>query len=330
MKIPIFLTFLGSYLGVSYGIYRLFEKAGDVVNEDTKTELANRLTNLSKNRAIEWPEQFTQLFDSVFTTKHLSFKCFRRSIFVSICVFFIINLIYLSAFFVSNDLNVLFIETKMELNKGTGLYIDFAFLKLKYLIPAITLAFLLNAVGDYISLLTTRLFIEICKKVKPFFYRFLILIADFIVTALIFLFLFAISSFLYIFILSNYVPFIEIGGNEMMFPGKVNRGDAFYAVIEVVKIHLTDFTKLDFFSGGYPLKIFFVTTFFTSFWLWGYLWAGFLIRIINLSKSGISFFTNYLDIEKKPFRSLGFVLVVITTLIYAIWGILIIVLSYAN
>ena len=61
------------------------------------------------------------------------------------------------------------------------------------------------------------------------------------------------------------------------------------------------------------LQISFYSAFFTSVWLWIYILAVFVSRILLRMNSGIGFLLRVTDVEKQPFRSMGFVSVLITT-----------------
>jgi hypothetical protein len=72
--------------GVLAGIvWKFFERVEAVLTENTKLEIARWLrvrnieTGLIADNALTWPETLAKVFDRVFGTKHLSWKCFWRS-----------------------------------------------------------------------------------------------------------------------------------------------------------------------------------------------------------------------------------------------------------
>jgi hypothetical protein len=67
--------------GVLAGIvWKLFERVEAVLTENTKLEIAVWLLGVKVGQKVEpWPETFAKVFDRVFGTKHLSWKCFCRS-----------------------------------------------------------------------------------------------------------------------------------------------------------------------------------------------------------------------------------------------------------
>jgi hypothetical protein len=56
-----------------------------------------------------------------------------------------------------------------------------------------------------------------------------------------------------------------------------------------------------------PVGIFFYSAFFTSAWLWLYIPAVFLSRVLLRMNNGVGFLLRVTDVEKQPFRSMGFV-----------------------
>jgi hypothetical protein len=72
-------------LGLFYGVMKFFDAVGDRLNDDTKLEIAVWLLGRKKfgPRVEPWPDTFAKVFDRVFGSKHLSWKCFRRSCLIS-------------------------------------------------------------------------------------------------------------------------------------------------------------------------------------------------------------------------------------------------------
>ena len=46
--------------------------------------------------------------------------------------------------------------------------------------------------------------------------------------------------------------------------------------------------------------------------------AGFFIKLINFSNAGMQFFKKHMDIEEKPFRAIGVVVMFFITILYAL------------
>src|ERR1035441_7523275 len=75
--------------GVLAGIvWKFFERVEAVLTDNTKLEIAVWLLGRKKvgPKVEPWPETFAKVFDRVFGTKHLSWKCFWASIQMSTAV----------------------------------------------------------------------------------------------------------------------------------------------------------------------------------------------------------------------------------------------------
>ena len=57
----------------------------------------------------------------------------------------------------------------------------------------------------------------------------------------------------------------------------------------------------------------FLTSFFTSVWLWLYILAWGLSRVLVRMSDGVGFLLRVTDVERQPFRSMGFATVIVTT-----------------
>ena len=74
-------------------------------------------------------------------------------------------------------------------------------------------------------------------------------------------------------------------------------------------------------AGGPPtLGIYFYSTFFTSVWLWLYLLAGMSFKFVYFLGKGLDCIRHVLNIDEKPFGSLGVVATVFITVIYLVIG----------
>jgi len=60
------LAIFGSYLTISFGVYRLFKEADEVIKEETRIVTSIWLLNLEVKNLSKWPSQFIRLFDKVF------------------------------------------------------------------------------------------------------------------------------------------------------------------------------------------------------------------------------------------------------------------------
>ncbi|NET39058.1 MAG: hypothetical protein F6K19_44975 [Cyanothece sp. SIO1E1] len=148
-----------------------------------------------------------------------------------------------------------------------------------------------NAIPDYFSLLETRYIIKRMATTNSIVAWFLYLILDFCLTIAIFLLAAIVFS-----PLVNW--FFNININPLRFLSNIQYG-------------LRTFDS-DYFS------VFFYTTFFTSIWIWGYLLSGLILKLITPFRGGLLFLKSKLDIDNKPFRSMGVIIVTIISIIYLI------------
>jgi len=67
--------------GVLAGIvWKFFERVEGLLADTTKFEIAVWLVGIKTADQVKtWPDTFIRMFDRVFGTKHLSWKCFWRS-----------------------------------------------------------------------------------------------------------------------------------------------------------------------------------------------------------------------------------------------------------
>jgi len=72
--------------GVLAGVvWKFFERVEAVLTERTKLEIAVWLLGVKVGQKVEpWPDSFIKVFDRVFGTKHLTWRCFWRSAVISI------------------------------------------------------------------------------------------------------------------------------------------------------------------------------------------------------------------------------------------------------
>lgn len=137
-----------------------------------------------------------------------------------------------------------------------------------------------NSIPDYLSLLETRVAINYLKTNSKFNVS-LILILDFLATILI---------------ASIPIILIEILADKNMF---------------LSAIKLSTFAE-----GKVNLGIFFYSTFFTSIWLWLFLFSGFILRMSPLINTAMSGARHSLNIQEKPFLSIATISIVLLSLVY--------------
>jgi hypothetical protein len=153
----------------------------------------------------------------------------------------------------------------------------------------IGVALIFNVLPDYMSLLETRWMIRFARSGRALV---AVLIVDLVLTSLIILgwaLMFAIAA--------QVLTGLQISEGSARNLGYM--------------LGLT----LGVFSQGNLAVIFGVllSTFFTSLWLWLYAISVPISRLLLSMKNGVGFLLRVTDVEKQPFRSMGFVSVIIVS-----------------
>jgi hypothetical protein len=65
-------------------------------------------------------------------------------------------------------------------------------------------------------------------------------------------------------------------------------------------------------------RLYFFTAFFTSVWLWLYAASVLVSRVLLRMNAGVGFLLRVTDVERQPFRSMGFVSVIIVSALFAL------------
>jgi len=71
-------------------------------------------------------------------------------------------------------------------------------------------------------------------------------------------------------------------------------------------------------GAGFPPGVLFYSAFFTSIWLWLYAASVLVSRVLLRMNSGVGFLLRVTDVEKQPFRSMGFVSVILVSCLFAL------------
>ena len=151
----------------------------------------------------------------------------------------------------------------------------------------------INLLPDFLSLYETRLVLGFMAKSDGGLRTFALLLFDLAATALIsFVGLFVVTFGLFSFIIGRPIPVTDLA--EMFWQG---------------------LTFSNVIAG-----IFIYSTFLTSVWLWLYALSGFLVKAISRSRKGLRFLQRHLNLEEHPRRSMGFVLMLLVTVVYVAWG----------
>ena len=267
---------------LSNKLYKLFLHAENGLNYEAKKKLSLWLLNISSKRINEnWPVQFVNLFEAMFTKNHLSMACFYRSFVVSTFAYFFTFIFY--AFYLGVPIFDQPLDKIFDIFSYSCIFILFY-----------------NVIPDYLSLFETRALIKLLIKSQEWWKRVLILIADALLTFLI------LTAYLYLFI--KLFEFKNTGYFSIDFWKFSTR------------IWLTIFGHQPNMAGTilyidneslnsvHVFLISGITTFVTSIWLWLFILSSIIIKIIALAQTyfGIPFI-KFFKLEKHPLIAIWFI-----------------------
>ena len=290
MEIPFFIVFIGSWLGISWGIYRLFNIASDIASSNTKTKFGNWLKNYSIDTSDNWTEYFIAQFDKLFPFRKSPFKFVLRSALSSISVILLLTLL----FDIKNPDSLNYYEI------GGG----------SYFFNGLNAILLFNIYPDMISLFVSRWLLSKMSPSSSLLFILKYLLLDIFLTALVF--------FVYTFIMTLVYCTI-IWFDEGVFQ--------FSLSTQLSNYHANYFTLTgtnDIKTTG-AVGIFFYSTFFTSFWFLLYFLSAVIVKMVAKTNRGLEFLKSSLELETKPLKSLGFFALLFITTLYLIWGVFLVI-----
>jgi len=258
------------YIGICGFVWAGFVRLEGLLKADTRTQIASWVSgSQQQDNDSRWPATFGVVFDRVFTEKHWSWRCFRRS-----CVASLLAVVVMTA-----------VLSMVNRELGNGFWEEPL-----ALITVPIFAGIFNLFPDYLSLLETRFVLRrMAKGNAGTFKLFGWLIFDAVVTLGIFA-----APLLAIFLL---IPGLEVKGAVEFMTGGL--------------LYLFGVESRDGFFG-----IFIYSTFFTSVWVWLYVFAGIAVRLIYRAKRIQTFVDKHLDVATRPLSVMGVVLIVVFTITY--------------
>ena len=261
--------------GTVYGVFELGEK---LASQRAKDALSKWLLTFDVQKAKALPDGTQELFERIFGERHFSLKCLVRSAVFSLgAMVFIAMLCLLIRQGVLNWL------------------LWFPGLLLPYTMVWLAIWLLWSILIDYISLLKTRVILRIMTRIHPVVLPIAILLVDFLVYIVIF--------FIGLILVTWLVGLTSVTWMRQEHPVQDGIAPAtslslvFVYIIPAI-IALTDerffLAFIGFWSGFVP-----------SIWMWLYVLALFVTRVLLRSEKLIGWLRWALDIEKAPFRSIG-------------------------
>jgi len=311
-------SYFFAWATVTGGLWFLFDKAESSLSEEGRQKASARLTSGSWDvHLASLPEQFAGMFDRIFGERHLSFRCALRSSVASVVAVLVILGIFaaLSPRLLSFPLQA---ARELSVFDGGARGGSFSFELLPdsfrvlagapeaITVPAVLLLWLgqvlvaaavLNIVPDYVSLLETRWLLGRGPGRRSFTG---LLVLDAALTVLVSL------GWIYLLLGSPGEPFgprdilTELfGGGSMVTASGVRQPNYMLQ-----------------FGFPLPLGLFFWSAFVTSVWLWLYALGTVVARALLRLGRGVGLLLRVTDVERQPLRSMGFVSVIIVSVLF--------------
>jgi len=343
--------YLMAWAGTTGGLWFLFEKAETTLSEESRGQVKGFLqVSAVKSRIESIPSQFVVLFDRVFGERHWSKRCFKNTAVTSVTAGMVVfgvllatgeagrvpslRLVFLGAagfalFAGYFRYRVLPRSKRPRVVQGAvgtlcallgmgfwPVYFNAADLPswlvgAYYGITAFAFFTLLNLLPDYVSLLETRWAVSHLAKGSKYVP---VLLLDVVLTWAIWAV--ALAGFLTV------VPHPSGSSDD----GLSRAMSTFWQGLALPEEPLTLLSPPALFRWLFqvprtatfdtPVKISFFSTFFTSIWLWLYAASVLVSRVLLKMNSGVGFLLRVTDVERQPFRSMGFVSVIIVSVLF--------------
>jgi hypothetical protein len=251
--------------GPVLGVFELGEK---FASQRAKDALSTWLLTFDVQKTKALPDGTQQLFERIFGERHLSLKCFGRSVAFSLGAMAFIGILC----FLINPKELLH---------------EFSVVKQSHLVSEIVALWLpWSIIIDYISLFKTRVVLHVLARLRFGTRTIALTIAVLVIDYLFYLLIFAIGTAVTVMIAAYFVygenwPFLFLGFRTI--------SNAFRQIIPT----------------SYVDTIFFWAGFVPSIWMWLYVIALFVTRAFLRSEKLVNWLRWSLDIEKNPFRSIG-------------------------
>ena len=277
-------------------MWKFFERVEAVLADQTKFEIAVWLVGRKPlgPKLEPWPETFAKVFDRVFGTTHLSWKCFGRSAITSILTMLMVAI------------------TAFGVRSGAIDITDPSTLRTVLLVSIVA-----NIIPDYVSLFLGRYCLRLMRKKNANLSA--LLAGNILVTAFI-------GSAVLAFIMGFNSQLLAM--NHQCVPVASEAGDyrdEFALIPDPYVMKLRVLPVVDnywaYFLDGVrsPVaSLWFYPAFFTCIWLWLYAGAGFILKAAQRFDIGFQWFNRKFDIEKKPLSAIGFVAGTLVAVVY--WG----------
>jgi hypothetical protein len=295
--------YLTAWAAVTGGTWFLFETAEKALGDEGRGRVVAWMGAIDVKGGLKSiPAQFAMLFDRVFGARHLSRFCFVRSCTASMASLF---LVYVLAFALGSRLVLPDESNSISFLVGALAIVGFGGIA--------------NFVPDYVSLLQTRWAIEWMQRSSR---TWLIVGLDLIATT-------------FLSVIGMWVVYVAVDGTlsvsasladykrlaDFSDLGSRYLATLFGMVSILLGREVQDPIVMDGIFGssnGLLLKLSFLSAFFTSAWLWLYHTSVAFSSVLVRMNSGIGVLLRATDVERQPFRSMGFVSVIVLSILFAI------------
>ena len=263
-------------------LWFLFEKAETTISDSTRHRISKSLGHADLKSAFEAiPHQFATLFDKVFGEKHFARRCFYLSGLASLLASGIVLAVFLATGFGGWSTTRVIPWSPDLQDPGYPLKIHRIWpeghgVSSSNVVSFLASAVYFNLVPDYLSLLETRWVIRRMEKGNGLLKGIAI---DLVATTAI-----SMASVLLILAVTGW-PDGPTG-------------------------------PLDVVTGRSEFSPFFYTAFFTSVWLWLYGASVLVSRALVKVNAGVGFLLNLTDVEEHPLRALGFVSILLVSVVF--------------
>lgn len=270
----------GSWIAVLGGIWFLFDKSENVASVDTKRRVTRWLKNLGAPEGISWPETFALVFDSVFTERHLSWKCLRRSVLATGCGLVLAALI------------------------GSTVWpTEAAEFREHLLLTGVTrwfrvgsVACIANLLGTYISILKTRCVIHLMIRRRSASWIGGLLLLDAVTTLVI--------------MWTGFVLVLAITG---ALTDPISEFNVTFSLPPTLSLVLLAGPAS---VSPFPFGVLFYAPLLTPVWAWLYVVSGSTVKLVHQLSVSVVTLLGLLDIDSKPIASLGWVAMLLTSIVF--------------
>ena len=250
---------------------------------ETKASISDWLKNRNAGKDIlNWPRQFSFIFDHIFGTTFFSRRFFFRS-----CIASTVASLIFFGIWAGSHLNFL----QYCLQEQDSIILNAA--------TAAFLTVILNYIPDYVSLMESRWIIQQMARSSVFWYLPLLFL-DVILSA-------------GIWILGMFMMMLLF---EVQSPDGSLISPTYTQMADIIKNAIFFTAKRSNEMSAFGIYLY--ASFFTSIWVWMYAVSGLTVKMMVLIINNVNRLLRFFDIENKPLKSMGMVAMLMVTIVYLV------------